>query len=599
MPQSAMAQAPAARLTTVMTLTVALSAAAVLAEVLLFAVSPARPAALLIAWNTTVAVVWIVAGVVAWARHPGLRTGPLMVAVGLLWLPLVLYSWRGALAVTFASTLDYLGVAVTLHLFLAFPSGRLRTRLERALVATAYADAIVIGGLLPQLFLGAGDDWCRDCGRNLLLIHSDATIADGMRDVAAGIGVGLSVWVAVLLVRRWQRASAAGRAVLGPVLVTGAVVMVANLGVIVTEWFGLGSGQVAAIAASIAWALVPLGFLFGLLRARLRRASVTALMVELGELPPPQDVRDALARAVGDPSLELMFWIAADGGYVDVDGRPTALPAAEPERAVTVLEHHDERFAALVHDPFILEDRELLEAVGAAARLAIENARLQAELRAQLDEVRASRARIVEAGDRERRRIERDLHDGAQQRLLAIRLALRMAQGRLNGEAHEVQSLLAEADDEMRAALDELRSLARGIHPAVLTDMGLAAAVAGLARRAPVPVELRGVPEQRLPAGVEAAAYFVTSEALANVAKYANASEVTIAMALRDGCLHIDIDDDGVGGADSKGGSGLSGLQDRVQALDGRLRIDSPVGAGTRLHAELPVASLNPRLLSA
>jgi signal transduction histidine kinase len=599
MPQSAMAQAPAARLTTVMTLTVALSAAAVLADVLLFAVSPARPSALLIAWNTTVAVVWIVAGVVAWARHPGLRTGPLMVAVGLLWLPLVLYSWRGALAVTFASTLDYLGVAVTLHLFLAFPSGRLRTRLERALVATAYADAIVIGGLLPQLFLGAGDDWCRDCGRNLLLIHSDATIADGMRDVAAGIGVGLSVWVAVLLVRRWQRASAAGRAVLGPVLVTGAVVMVANLGVIVTEWFGLGSGQVAAIAASIAWALVPLGFLFGLLRARLRRASVTALMVELGELPPPQDVRDALARAVGDPSLELMFWIAADGGYVDVDGRPTALPAAEPERAVTVLEHHDERFAALVHDPFILEDRELLEAVGAAARLAIENARLQAELRAQLDEVRASRARIVEAGDRERRRIERDLHDGAQQRLLAIRLALRMAQGRLNGEAHEVQSLLAEADDEMRAALDELRSLARGIHPAVLTDMGLAAAVAGLARRAPVPVELRGVPEQRLPAGVEAAAYFVTSEALANVAKYANASEVTIAMALRDGCLHIDIDDDGVGGADSKGGSGLSGLQDRVQALDGRLRIDSPVGAGTRLHAELPVASLNPRLLSA
>jgi signal transduction histidine kinase len=582
-----------------MTLTVAVSAAAVLGDVLLFAVSPAPPSALLIAWNTTVAVVWIAAGVVAWARHPALRTGRLMVAVGLLWLPLVLYSWRGALAVTFASTLDYLGVAVTLHLFVAFPSGRLRTRLERALVATAYADAVVIGGLLPQLFLGAGDDWCQGCGRNLLLIHNDATIAHGMRDVAAGIGVGLSVWVAVLLVRRWHRASAAGRAVLGPVLVTGAVVMVANLGVIVTEWFGLGHGQIAAIAASVAWALVPLGFLFGLLRARLRRASVTALMVELGELPPPQDVRDALARAVGDPSLELMFWIAADGGYVDVDGRPTAVPAAGPERAVTVLEHHDERFAALVHDPFILEDRELLEAVGAAARLAIENARLQAELRAQLDEVRASRARIVEAGDRERQRIERDLHDGAQQRLLAIRLALRMAQGRLTGEAHEVQSLLAEADDEMRAALDELRSLARGIHPAVLTDMGLAAAVAGLARRAPVPVELRGVPEQRLPAGVEAAAYFVTSEALANVAKYANASEVTIAMALRDGCLHIDIDDDGVGGADSTGGSGLSGLQDRVQALDGRLRIDSPVGAGTRLHAELPVASRDPRLLSA
>jgi signal transduction histidine kinase len=245
------------------------------------------------------------------------------------------------------------------------------------------------------------------------------------------------------------------------------------------------------------------------------------------------------------------------------------------------------------------DDPALLDAVAAAAAIALDNARLNVELRARLDELRGSRARIVEAGDRERRRIERDLHDGAQQRLLAIRLAVRMARVRLGHDAEGAESILAEADDEMCAALDELRSLARGIHPAVLTDRGLAAAVAGLVHRAPVPIELRGVPEQRLSAPVEAAAYFVTSEALANVAKYADASQVTVDMALRDGWLHIDIADDGIGGADTANGSGLSGLRDRVEALDGHLQLDSPRGAGTRLHVELPTAERDTPLLRA
>jgi signal transduction histidine kinase len=261
----------------------------------------------------------------------------------------------------------------------------------------------------------------------------------------------------------------------------------------------VGPGSTAAAVAGvwlawITWALVPLAFLLGLLRARLRRAAVTGLMVELGGLPAPQQVRDALARALGDPSLRLAFWLPGERRYAGLGGEEIRLRPA-PDRVITALEHDGERFAALDHDGYLLEDQELLEAVGAAARLAIENARLQSQLSAQLEEVRSSRSRIVAAGDRERRRIERDLHDGAQQRLLAIRLSLRLARGRLGADAGEVEAMLAEADEEMRAALEELRALARGIHPAVLTDVGLGAALASLAHRAPVPVEVRGVPD--------------------------------------------------------------------------------------------------------
>ena len=203
-------------------------------------------------------------------------------------------------------------------------------------------------------------------------------------------------------------------------------------------------------------------------------------------------------------------------------------------------------------------------------------------------ELRASRARILEAGDTERRRIERDLHDGAQQRLLGIRLALQLARGRLGEGATEVRTLLSEADAEMHAALDELRTLARGLHPAVLTDHGLGAALGSLARRAPVPVHMGGVPAERLPAPVEAAVYFLTAEALANVAKYAQASQVTVDVSLTGQRVRVDIVDDGIGGADESAGSGISGLRDRMEALGGTLEVESPRGGGTHLHAELP-----------
>jgi signal transduction histidine kinase len=242
----------------------------------------------------------------------------------------------------------------------------------------------------------------------------------------------------------------------------------------------------------------------------------------------------------------------------------------------------------LVHDRSLLEDARLLEGVSAAARLALENARLHAELRAQLLELRASRARIVAAGDEASRRIERNLHDGAQQRLLGIRLALRLAGSQ--PASHGTAELLAEVDEEVQATLDELRSLARGIHPAVLSEEGLGPALRALARRAAVPVELGDLDDERLPAPVETAAYYVAAEALANAAKHAGASRVQVRVARTDdGRAAIEVIDDGAGGADAAG-SGLRGLRDRVEALEGRLTVSSPAGEGTRVRAEFPCA---------
>src|SRR5262249_10741165 len=312
-------------------------------------------------------------------------------------------------------------------------------------------------------------------------------------------------------------------------------------------------------------------------RMRLHRSGVTDLVVALSKQPPPNRIRAALADALGDPSLDVALWLPEQRRYVDLDGAPTELEKGGG-RAVSVLEHEGEPLAALVYDKSLLEDRSLVEAAAAAARLALENARLQAELRAQLAEVRASRVRILAAADEERRRLERDLHDGAQQRLLATRLALQLARGR--GSDPETETLLDDADAEVQGALDDIRALARGLHPAILSDEGLEPALAALARRSPVSVEIGSVPRQRLPIAVERAAYFVAAEALANAAKHAGASRVRIDVRRRDGRAVVLIGDDGIGGASATPGGGLSGLADRIAALGGRFDVVSPSGGG-------------------
>jgi signal transduction histidine kinase len=340
----------------------------------------------------------------------------------------------------------------------------------------------------------------------------------------------------------------------------------------------------------VGFVALPLALLAGMLRARLARAGIGELVLEL-ERAPPHAFRDALARALGDPTLEVAFWLPERRGFVDAAGRHVELPAEDGRRAVTRIEHDGEPLAALVHDATLGDEPKLLHASGAAVRLALENAHLQAEMRAQLVRVQESRGRIVAAADEERRRIERDIHDGAQQRLVALGLQLRSAQRQLgSAAAPELDRLLAEAVDELQVAVEELRELARGVHPAILTEEGLAAALDSLGSRTPISVSLE-VADGRLPPGVEATAYFVVCEALANVVKHAEATKATIRAERRNGILVVEVSDDGVGGAHAGSGSGLRGLADRVEALGGRLVIESPAGGGTRIVGEIPCES--------
>jgi signal transduction histidine kinase len=244
--------------------------------------------------------------------------------------------------------------------------------------------------------------------------------------------------------------------------------------------------------------------------------------------------------------------------------------------------------AVLIYDPSREEEGELVRAVTAATTLTLENEHLARQLEAKVEELRASRTRIVESGDEARRQLERDLHDGAQQRLVSLALSLRVIRSRVDGDpdlAREVEAARSELDH----ALDELRELARGIHPAIL-DAGLEGAIRALVARAPVPVRVLELPDLRLPSGVETAAYFVVAEALTNVAKYAQAEEATVSVKREHGYVVVEVQDDGVGGADPRAGSGLRGLSDRVAALDGELELDSPPGVGTTLRARMPCA---------
>jgi len=335
--------------------------------------------------------------------------------------------------------------------------------------------------------------------------------------------------------------------------------------------------------------IAPFAFLFVLLRARLARSSVGDLLLEFRANPLHADLRHALARALGDPSLTLAYWLPEFRSWADRDGLPVELPSDPSERALTLIDRDGVHVAAMVHDPALADEPELLEAVTAAAGIALENGRLNVELRARLGELRGSRSRVIEAGQKERQRLERNLHDGAQQRLIALSLELGVLVERIVGDP-EVRMRLDRARREIATSLEELRDVAHGIHPAVVSGHGLAVALEQLAARAPVPVHLNVKLEGRFAERLEVAAFYLVSESLANVGKHANATSATVEVARTNGHVVVEVVDDGIGGADTELGSGLRGLADRVEALEGRLLIWSPRGGGTRLRAEIPCA---------
>jgi PAS domain S-box-containing protein len=777
----------------------------------------------------TVGLSFLVSGVIALWRRPDNRTGTLLVLVAYFW-------FLGALAESNNDWIFTLGVLVSslalpafVHLLLAYPTGRLGSRLDRVLVVGTYA-LVSLGGLAQLLVDEHPDSGCADCA-SMISVTSSGTARDAVTGVVGVLALALLVGVLAIVVGRFLRAKGPLRRALGPVLGAGALTVGVLLVGVVVDAFTDDAGQPLYFVFLVCFALVPVAFLAGVLRSRLARSGVGELLLALSRGTP---IRDALAQALRDPTLEIAYWQAEEGRYVSATGQP--LPENGAGRRVSLVEHGGRPTAALLHDPLLLDEPELVGAVSAAAGLWLEKEQLEAKLRTQYEfletivnaapsllcsldregritnmndasrrasgyedeeevrwqpfwdvyvapderdharrrfeesaplheatgfehtfvnrageeltiawsmapiydaqghltniicgglditerrwreleleverdfadtvantipiflvgvwedasingygpnpafednlgwtfedtvgrnlldfvhsedrylagmaiasaangvpserresrwlhkdgstrivawsareilglegrtvvlvsgadvtqrrlqeeEIRASRARIVKAGDEARRRLERNLHDGAQQRLVALSLSLRLAQSKVGTDPEAAEAVLESARGELAAALDELRELARGIHPAVLTDRGLSAALEALASRLAIPVEIH-TPDVELPQAVEAAAYYVVAEALANVIKYARATVVTVRISCDEGSVRVAVADDGVGGADATHGSGLRGLADRVAALEGSLHVDSPVGEGTRIVAVIPL----------
>jgi signal transduction histidine kinase len=524
---------------------------------------------------------YVLAGVIAWYRRPDSRFGPLMIVAGFAMFVSSLSWANGALPHTIGQAFDLLPAVVFLHVFLAFPSGRLEQRFERALVVAGYVTAFGLE-LVGMLLGGYGPD-------NLLEVVAKPGAAHTLLDVQlVAISVLCLVGVGVLAARRRDAGRPLRRSValLVDAFALG-LVMIAAL--FLTGAFEGPGFETIRRATFFVIGLAPAAFLIGLLSARLAHSALADLLVEMHAEPAPADLRDALARALRDPSLTLAYWLPEFASWADVDGHAVELPAAGNGTTTTFVQRAGEPVAALVHDASLDDEPELLDAVSAAAGIALGTARLHAELAARLEELRGSRVRVIEAGQKERQRLERNLHDGAQQRLVALSLELTMLKKRFDADP-ETSTRIDHARSEIALSLEELRDIARGLHPAVVSGHGLAVALESLAARAPVPVRLTVDLEDRLPEPLEVAAYYLVSESLANIGKHAHASSATVEVARANGHVVVEIVDDGIGGADTERGSGLRGLADRVEALEGRLRVWTPPGHGTRVRAEIPCA---------
>jgi signal transduction histidine kinase len=504
-------------------------------------------------------------GLIAWRRRPDSRSGMLMAGTGFVFIAVQLL---GQVEGELASTVLVLGTDWWIFFFVALiltlhTGGRMQSRLDRLLVAS-YAIPLGVGQVAWMMF--------DPVVGGLLLAFPDPDVAHVIDRFQRAALACCCLATDVVVVARWWRSTGPRRRALLPSL-AGAFALACNAALLINDLASGTRSQALLWLTALSFVTVPLAFLAGLLRSRLARGGLTELILRLGATR-GAELQAALRRALGDPGLVLAF---------------EGAPAAGADRAVAPIERNGRRVAAIVYDASLDDDPELVQAVASAAAIALENEQLQAESQQRLEEVRASRERIVAAGDAERRRLERNLHDGAQQRLVGIALQLRLLQNRLSGDESAAE-IVTTASDELALSLAELRELARGLHPAVL-EHGLPAALKSLAGRSPVPTTVSCDSHERLLEPVELAAYFVASEALANVAKYSKASHATVRLWRTGSIVTIEIADDGVGGADETLGSGLRGLADRVEALEGRLLVTSPRDGGTTVTAELPCGS--------
>ena len=515
----------------------------------------------------------LVSGVLGWLMRPASRVGPLLcLTAALWWLPYLQDSEVDLLASLGYAARD-LWLAALVHIVLTYPDGR-ASRWTYAVVVLAYL-RVLVPNVVNALLAPAPPPLQN---RNFSNVGDEPGFVVDVHDlVAKDLGHVLGGVIAILFVARLVRGTRVSRTAAIP-LVLAAVLTLAyftlqnfTCGTI----FGWSQG-----GDTLAFAAIPLAFLVALTGGRRARGRMGSLLVDVGDRPDAGALRNALARALRDPTLELTYRLGPDEGWVTPDGVRYELPAGDPRRTISYLERDGEQVAAIVHDAALASQPERLEPVRRAARLLLDNEQLTAQVRHQLGEVRASRRRILEAGDQARRAVERDLHDGAQQRLVGLALNLRLAE-RTADPATAL--LLDEFAQELEAAIAELRELARGIHPSVVTESGLPTALGALAKRSPVPLAVEIDLARRYPDVIEATVYYVVAEALTNVVRYASASAASLTVFEAGEVLHVEIRDDGVGGASVGAGSGLSGLRDRVEAIGGALVVESPPGGGTRV----------------
>ena len=526
----------------------------------------------------------VVAGVVTTLARRGGRIGDLAVLAGYLWFAPLWAGWKGGPPIVLSLGTLAAGFTFPLlvHLVVAFPTGVLRSKGVRALVIAVYLEA-ALSALGRALFRDPFfDPACWDnCTDNVFLVRSLPDVARAIQDVDRWFAVAAAAALADVCVRRLATASGPSRRALWPVLAGGIALAGATIAhsVALTRVpaedpgdeafqaiFIVGCAAVIAVALGLPWALV---------QARIQRRSVARIAADLGEAPSPGSLEVALARAIGDPELRIAYWLPGAHRYVDARGAPVQEPTPVPGRAVTPLVRDGRQVAVVTHTVAVAE---LEREIGAAVRLALENERLQAEVLAQLRDLRESRTRIVETGDAERRRLERDLHDGAQQRLLALSYELRLARaGAASDGDEELARKLDAAGEETATALDELRELAHGIYPAILTEAGLAPALEALADEAPLPVELDEVAPNRQPPAVETTAYVTVAEAIEDAARR-GAPFLSVRVLSADGRLSITAWDEG-----RSRGHALPQLADRVGALGGTLELGD-----TTLRTEIP-----------
>ncbi len=515
------------------------------------------------------------------------RLGVLGMLAGLAWFGA---DWEGAedaepVLRSLGALVAPLTLVLVFHLALALPDGRVRSTAGRVAVIAAYllVALLTIGRALfrdPLL-----DLYCwRNCTDNSFLVHADAGVASALSDGLLWSTLAIALGLVTFAWHRLLRATGPGRRallpILGPALLVGAAEATYAITLLRTPLEDPDRSGFAAIflARSVSYTLLALGLAWSLVRVARTRTRLARLATDLGDTPRPGMLRDTLAVALGDPGVDVLYPRGGSGRLIDADGRPADPPGSG--RAVARIARGDHPLALVVHDPALVNEPELARALGSAAKLSVENEALRAEAMAQLHALQASRARIVETADAARRRLERDLHDGAQQRLLALSYDIRVARvAAADDDERELVSLLDTAADETDAALEELRELAHGIYPAILAEAGLGPALETLADEAPLPVELGDLPPEREPLAVERTVYVVVDQAIDEAAGR-GAGWLRVGVRKEAGRLLVDIEDDG-----GPRRAGLVHLLDRVGALGGAL----DAGANT-LRAEIPCA---------